>query len=117
MALDSWPAQIRLDPLQHRCVLGNRVVDVDHSAKAITALRALWIVGEDGLLVGIDHSPKAGPEIWRLTDKDMSAVNESLEIDEILGPEIDQLQEFVVSDLVVDVFLDLIKERNIFRRC
>ena len=47
----------------------------------------------------------------------MSAVDESLEIDEVLGPEIDQLQEFVVSDLVVDVFLDLIKERNIFRRC
>lgn len=116
MALDLGTTEVGLNTLEHRNVFGNGIINVDHSAETVSALRALRIDRTTGDLVGIDDPPKAGPDLWRLSDKDVGSLQKGLEVDKVLDPEVDEFQELVIGRLVVDKLLDLVEQGNIFGR-
>jgi hypothetical protein len=45
----------------------------------------------------------------------LSALDEDFGVDQILGKEVDELEELVINNLVINVLLDFVKERDFIR--
>jgi hypothetical protein len=57
--------------------------------------------------------PKLVPKLPRVPDEQARPVDENLGVDDVLGEEIEELEELVVGVLVLDVLLNFIERRRV----
>jgi hypothetical protein len=67
-------------------------------------------------VIGTNHLLEGRPNVSRVANKVGSAVEQNLGVDNVLGEQVDELEELVVRDLVVNVLFDLVKEGDLLGR-
>jgi hypothetical protein len=62
------------------------------------------------------HFPEFSPEIRRILEEEPDSRDEDVQLDDVLGVEVEHLEELVVEVLVANVSGDFVEESDFFRR-
>lgn len=108
---------IRLDPVQHWGVLHHQVINANHSTKPVATLDGSRVRRDPTLAINTHHPLERCPNLGSIPDKQLRPVEQGLGINHVLHKEVDEFEELVIDHLVVNEFLDLVKERDFVGGC